>query len=172
MVPDGTPPPPGHLSATEWWPTARPGHHVPHVWLARGSERVSTSDLVSPTGLTLFVDASSSALWQDAVAGRPDRVTVVTVGDALVDDTGEWANVRGTRPTGAVLVRPDRHVAWRVAVAPADPAAELQAVLDRLLRTPPATGWNPADSLAGITEAGEALRVTAARAPQLFTVTD
>jgi hypothetical protein len=96
----------------------------------------------------------------------------VTVGGELTDPTGEWAGVRGTDPTGAVLVRPDRHVAWRTPQASADPVVELRSVLDRLLREPMAVAPDVDSVLAGIVEAGEALRVTSARAPQLFNVTE
>ena len=34
---------------------------------------------------------------------------------------------------GAVLVRPDGHVAWRMPYVPADPARELAGVIDTLL---------------------------------------
>jgi hypothetical protein len=34
-----------------------------------------------------------------------------------IDEPG-WAEVYGTRPDGAVLVRPDGHVAWRCAGPP------------------------------------------------------
>lgn len=172
VISDGTPPPFGHDTATEWHPTARPGHHVPHVWLDRGGEQVSTSDLVAPTGLTLFVDAAHAAPWQDAADRCTDLVTVVPVGGELADRAGEWAAIRGTDPSGALLVRPDRHIAWRTAQAPADPAAELQSVLDRLLRRPIVGARDIQEVLRGIVEAGEALRATSARAPQLFRVAE
>ena len=172
VIPDGSPPPPGHDSATTFEPTARPGHHVPHVWLNDGNKRVSTSDLVAPTGMTLFAGTAHAAAWRDAAAVITDvPLTVVEVGGSLADPAGEWASVRGTAPDGAILVRPDRHVAWRAATAPADPAAELAAVLRRLLHpsAPPPTA---AGDLSGITDAGETLRATSARGPRLFTVVE
>ncbi|HKT03385.1 MAG TPA: FAD-dependent monooxygenase [Rugosimonospora sp.] len=172
LIPDGAPPPSGHGSATEFHPTARPGHHVPHVWLERAGARVSTSDLVAPVGMTLFVDAAHAEVWRRAVeAVTGVRLTVVEVGHALADPSEAWTSVRGTGPDGALLVRPDRHVAWRVATAPADPAAELSAALRRLLHSAPGSSPSRGD-LAGITGAGEALRVTSARDPHLFTVVE
>jgi 2,4-dichlorophenol 6-monooxygenase len=170
VIADGTPPPPGHDSATEFEPTARPGHHIPHVWLDRDGDRVSTSDLVASTGMTLFVDAARAPAWRraaDAVTGVP--LTVVEVGGALADPSGQWASVRGTGPGGALLVRPDRHVAWRAAAAPADPPGELAVVL-RCLLHPAAPPPKFRSDLAGITDAGESLQETSARAPSLFTV--
>lgn len=172
MIPDGTPPPPGHDSATEFHPTARPGHHIPHVWLDRAGDRVSTSDLVAPVGLTLVVDAAHARAWREAAeAVGGVRLTVVEVGDTLADPSGEWTSVRGTDTGGALLVRPDRHIAWRAATVPSDPAAELSAALRRLLHTAPDSPASRGD-LAGIIGAGEALRVSSARDPHLFTVVE
>lgn len=166
VLDDGTPPPRGHGTATEFTPTARPGHHVPHVWLDLAGERVSTSDLVAAQGLTLFTDTTDPAGWRAAAAGLP--VTVVAVGG---DAAGEWAAVSGTTPSGAVLVRPDRHVCWRVAQAPAQPATLLRDVLGAVLR-PSAAAAVAEAALDGITDAGEALRVGSRRDPRLFGVLD
>ena len=139
LVPDGTPPPVTHESPIVFEPSTRPGHHVPHVWLADGGRRVSTVDLVARDGFTLLVSRSNAALWQSAVAEAARRhacrLELVEVGDgtALGDDSGEWARVRGTADDGALLVRPDRHVAWRTAHAPADPADALAATLGTIL---------------------------------------
>ncbi|MEV4241616.1 FAD-dependent monooxygenase [Nocardia sp. NPDC049737] len=169
VIPDGSSPPPGHNSATEFHPTARPGHHIPHVWLDRGGQRVSTSDLVAPLGMTLFVDAAGGPVWRRAAETVTDvRLTVVEVGGELADLSGEWASVRGTGSDGALLVRPDRHVAWRAAAAL---GAELTEVLRHLLHSGPAPSGAGGD-LGGITDAGEALRTTPTRDPQLFTVVE
>jgi 2,4-dichlorophenol 6-monooxygenase len=169
VLDDGTPPPAGHDTAIEFESTARPGHHVPHVWLNRSGEQVSTSDLIAATGLTLFVDVAGGIDWAGTAAGLP--VTVIEVGAELSDATGGWAAVRGTAPSGAVLVRPDRHVAWRSREAPADPPAELARVVAAVLR-PAASADTARSALAGITDAGEALRVGARRDPRLFSVVD
>lgn len=165
VLDDGSPPPPGHDSATQFVPTARPGHHVPHVWLDRCGSQVSTSDLVAPTGFTLYVGTAGHSGWQEAAARLP--ITVVHIGD---DPSGQWASVSGCGPGGAVLVRPDRHVAWRAPDAPSDHAAELARVVQLLLHPPAATG-DVRSALDGITDAGEALRSGSGRDPRLFTVT-
>jgi 2,4-dichlorophenol 6-monooxygenase len=172
VIPDGTPPPLTHHSAISFESTARPGHHIPHVWLERSGEQISTSDLVAPVGLTLFVDSDDAADWIAAATRCPDPVTVVEIGAELTDPAGEWAAIRGTTPRGAVLVRPDRHVAWRTADLPADPVNTLAAVHEQLLRPSTTAPAGPRDVLAGITEAGEALRVPSDREARLFTVAE
>lgn len=134
LVPDGSAPPEGHSSPIRYVPTTRPGHHLPHVWLrstapATEEDPVSTLDLVSTTGFTLFTGSAGGAVWSEAAAAAAEAtrcpVSVVAVSTA---DTS-WAAVREVGETGAVLVRPDRKVAWRVREAPADAAGELRAAL-------------------------------------------
>jgi 2,4-dichlorophenol 6-monooxygenase len=177
LVPDGSPAPAGHDSATAFTPSARPGHHVPHVWLTDGTgQALSSSDLVAAEGFTLFVDEEHAGTWRDAAgsvaAGYP--ITVVTVGGAdLRDPVGEWAGVTGVDAGGALLVRPDRHVAWRCARPPVDAAGELGRVLRTLLHESPAVPeGDPLAGLKGIAEAGEALRAGRSREARLFTEVD
>lgn len=45
--------------------------------------------------------------------GIPIDTHVISAEEPLVDETGEWATLYGIGPEGAVLVRPNGHVAWR-----------------------------------------------------------
>jgi 2,4-dichlorophenol 6-monooxygenase len=49
------------------------------------------------------------------------------------DFTGDWARARDVRDSGALLVRPDQHVAWRCLSLPDDAEAELRRVFTQLL---------------------------------------
>ena len=49
------------------------------------------------------------------------------------DTDGAWANAYGVGEDGAVLVRPDGHVAWRSASGVDAPAEVLRAALDGVL---------------------------------------
>ena len=63
-------------------------------------------------------------------------VRAVTVGHArgdLRDPRLRWHRVSGIGSTGVVLVRPDRCVAFRSAMAVADPVATLRSVLRAVL---------------------------------------
>jgi 2,4-dichlorophenol 6-monooxygenase len=157
LVPDGSPPPEHHLSPIIFEPTTRPGHHLPHVWLDTADGPVSTLDLVQQGGLTLFV--SDAALWQSAVDALRGRfaypVTVVVVEDA----SGGWAGVSQISETGAILVRPDRKVAWRCESAPEDPAAALLSAALQVFAGTADAGSNAAEPyLQRIREAAETLR--------------
>ena len=135
LIPDCTPLPDGHASPIDFRPVTRPGHHLPHVWLRHvAAAPVSTLDLVDPCAFTLFAGEGAALAWRDAAAAAHEAsgfpVTLVSVPEA---DT-EWAAVREVTASGAVLVRPDRKVGWRVASAPPDPSAALceavAAILD------------------------------------------
>jgi hypothetical protein len=96
------------------------GERAPHAWVTVDGRRRSTLDLFDGR-LTLLVGRGADA-WRaaaDEVAGGPP-LAVVDVADALAE------YLRG----GAVLVRPDGHVAWRAA---ASEHAQLRAALDLAL---------------------------------------
>ncbi len=99
-----------------WQPTGRPGARLPHVWLERDGERRSTLDLLGP-GLTVFT-GSEGAHWQtaarDAAAGVGADIRVLVVGrHGLCDPADAFEATYGLDPDGAVVVRPDGHIAWR-----------------------------------------------------------
>jgi 2,4-dichlorophenol 6-monooxygenase len=176
VIEDGTPPPPGHDSATEYVPTARPGHHVPHAWVHAGGERVSAIDLVVLDGLTLFTGMPDAPSWRAAAdaaataAGCP--IKLVCFGDEgpVTDPGGSYRKLCSIEAGGALLVRPDKHVAWRVMTRPADPAGALTgAVLALLAGTGRAAAPIPvADLLSGIIAAGERIRTGSAGPARIF----
>ena len=95
---------------TVYSPLAKPGHRLPHAWLADG---VSLYDRLGP-GLTLLdCRASKSALdaFRAAASSRGVPLEVLQISDAALA-------ARYGAPL--VLVRPDHHVAWRGAQPPAD----------------------------------------------------
>lgn len=87
-------------------PSAEPGDRAPHAWLADGR---STLDSYG-RGFVLV----SAGGWSDAVA----RVAASLVPLAALDlDTPDAVALYGVGDGGAVLVRPDGHVAWRLAAS-------------------------------------------------------
>ncbi|MGH1492065.1 MAG: FAD-dependent monooxygenase [Acidimicrobiales bacterium] len=95
-------------SPSEYEPTARPGARLPHAWLSEvgGS---STLDLV-PIDRPVLVSFGDHAVWADALGAA--EVATVRVGvDTPV--LNSWRQVCDVGDSGAILVRPDHHVAWR-----------------------------------------------------------
>jgi hypothetical protein len=140
VVPDGTPASAIDDPVTDYVPSARPGSRAPHVWLMRGNEKISTIDLFGPHFVLLT--GSDGEAWRRAAqaidASWPPLMafTIGKDGD-LNDPDGNWHEIYGVDFDGAVLARPDGHVAWRSRSSQANPTETLRAALDRLLgRTP------------------------------------
>ena len=135
LVPDGTSLPAVEDPDRDYVPCARPGARAPHLWLERDGERVSTLDLYGDAFVLLAGPERASA-WRQAARQVSPRVDPVIVGDTVVDVEGNWREHYGVED-GAVLIRPDGHVAWRSRYAVDDPARTLQDVLDRMLSVEP-----------------------------------
>jgi 2,4-dichlorophenol 6-monooxygenase len=139
MVGDGTSFPPFTRDPDLYYhPTTHPGAPLPHVWLQRGTEDVSTLDLCAYDRFTLITGIGGAA-WREA-AVQVTRETGVTVDPVVVglgqtnnDVLGGWMRRREINDGGCLLVRPDRFIAWRCPEAVADPAGELGAVMRKIL---------------------------------------
>jgi 2,4-dichlorophenol 6-monooxygenase len=138
VVPDGTEPPPSDPLGHEYVQSARPGQRLPHAWLDRYGSPVGTHKLLRP-GAFLLLAGEDGERWATA-AGNPsvDRgmtIDVHCIGGAheLRDRHGEWGRLRGHGSHGAVLVRPDGHVAFRAVAMPDDPESALRDALAVIL---------------------------------------
>ena len=134
LVPEGRPPP--LASPREYVPTAHPGARLPHAWLDVDGARRSSLDLVSFDRFTL-VSFGAHERWAEAIESVSTvPVTQVRVGiDARLPDEA-WRTTCGVEATGALLVRPDQHVAWRAGSLPAQPGASLAAAFTSILGEP------------------------------------
>jgi 2,4-dichlorophenol 6-monooxygenase len=117
-------------------PRVEVGALLPHVWIGSGASRRSLLDLIDRQHLTLLAGASA-AEWSAAVAAIPAAVAVEAVDlDNLRDDIDpERSTLLSPILNGAVIVRPDGHVAWSAAGKPS-PAhlKSLEAALARFSR--------------------------------------
>ena len=122
LVSDDSPPPPRDPLGHHFVPTTRPGHRMAHAWLQQGTQRISSLDLARPDRFVLVT--GRPRVWDDAVeaaaeaVGMPVDVVVIADDAVLRDADREWHAVRGIGDDGAILLRPDQHVAWRCARAP------------------------------------------------------
>jgi putative polyketide hydroxylase len=141
VLPDDTPPVDVDDPVTDYVPSARPGGRAPHVRLTRGHELISTVDLFGPH-FVLLAGRNGDAWRQAAQAigtSWPPLVGYTIGGDGdLSDPDGNWHDVYGVDADGAVLVRPDGHVAWRSRSGALNPADTLRNALDRLFGRMPA----------------------------------
>jgi putative polyketide hydroxylase len=128
VVPDGT--------EGDWVAALRgqAGTRLPHAWLDIGGRQVSTLDLCGP-GFAVLV-TSRAARWRAASAAAHAQ-TGVGVAVHQIDPLAgsaeagaSWAEQTDLRGDGALLVRPDGHVAARsdVGLSPDTLVAVLRAV--------------------------------------------
>jgi putative polyketide hydroxylase len=123
VVPDGMPRPAVANPVTDYTPSAWPGARAPHAWVKKDGERVSTIDLVG-NGFVLLAGAKGGA-WVDAA--RPLEIKPMMLGDEEA-----WREIYGIDEAGAVLVRPDGHVAWRSAGGANGPGRTLGAAMSAI----------------------------------------
>ncbi|GAB3258996.1 FAD-dependent monooxygenase [Kineosporia babensis] len=143
LTPDGTPEPARAPLRDVYHPVTRPGHVLPHAWIERDGKRLSTLDLPGPeTTLVLITGPEGEAAWRRSAArtGQTFGVDIVVAGIGegaeFADVEGRWAKLRQMSGTGAVLVRPDQHIAWRCPDLPDNPEEELSIAVAQVL--PPA----------------------------------
>lgn len=133
IVEDGTSPPAVEDSYSDYLQTATPGCRAPHVWLGRGDARLSTLDLFG-AGFSLLAAPQGQA-WCDAAVKARDTlgvpIDVYRIGSPGLTDLGGFAKAYGVDADGAVLVRPDGHVAWRAKSA--GDGVALTAAINRIL---------------------------------------
>jgi len=141
VIPDGSAPPDSVDPVRVYRPSTRPGHPLPHAWLdSFDGQRVSTLDLVRP-GRFLLIAGEQGLDWTAAAREASDELGVpvdaVRIGHAdgdLLDPRCHWLQRREITPEGAILVRPDRFVAWRSVGRAADPLSALKNALSRILQ--------------------------------------
>jgi putative polyketide hydroxylase len=137
IVSDGTPSP--VRDPATYRPDARPGSRAPHLWLIRNGRRISSLDLFD-TGFVLLAGQKGQP-WCAAASELASNLNVpieaFTVGasaDAgLTDSDGAFLELYGLNEAGAVLVRPDGHVAWRSRGYAGDSRSELAAAMQKIL---------------------------------------
>jgi 2-polyprenyl-6-methoxyphenol hydroxylase-like FAD-dependent oxidoreductase len=131
LVADGSARPAVANPVRQFVPCGRPGARLPHAWVARDGARVSTLDLLPPDRFTLIAGAAGAAWIRAASAIETPPLHRIAIGSDVPDPGGAWTELLGIAPDGALLVRPDQHVAWRCAKGVEKPADALREALSR-----------------------------------------
>jgi len=135
IVSDGTKPPEGVDPIRDFLPSGRPGGRMPHAWLERDGKRISTLDLLALDSFTLITTSQNDA-WAAAASEVSDvPLQYVALDAARLSDADEarWLEESGIGSDGALLVRPDQHVAWRAASVPNDTSTVLREVIAQIV---------------------------------------
>ncbi|HWF70916.1 MAG TPA: FAD-dependent monooxygenase [Mycobacterium sp.] len=120
-------------------PSTRPGHPLPHAFVEHAGRRTSTAELVG-AGRFLLIAGEDGHAWleaavklaeDNAIALEAVRIGVLS-GD-YIDIRCAWLKQREIGAQGALLVRPDRYIAWRSLGRVENPYAELRNVFSQIL---------------------------------------
>jgi 2,4-dichlorophenol 6-monooxygenase len=140
IVGDGTPAATPADDVRLYVPSTRPGAPLPHAEVEDlDGERHTLMSLVRP-GRFLLIAGEDGGPWCEAAhrLAETARIAIDAVrighleGDYR-DPRCTWLRHRQVTAQGAVLVRPDRFVAWRSAGLAENPVGELGAALSRIL---------------------------------------
>ncbi|MCC5831431.1 MAG: FAD-dependent oxidoreductase [Chlamydiales bacterium] len=96
-------------------PSAQRGARAPHCWLLKGKEEASTLDLYN-TQFVLVCHPEARS-WQDQFRRFPCKIVTIGEQGDYLDKNHDFLEKYGISKQGAVLVRPDGHVAWRACEA-------------------------------------------------------
>ena len=143
IVEDGTPPPESVDEIRVYAPSTRPGSPLPHAWIDDESGlRRPIKDLVGP-GRFLLIAGEDGDAWCEAARELAahenlpiDAVRIGHLDGELFDPRCSWLRRRQITSRGALLVRPDRFIAWRSQGATERPVDELASALGRILARP------------------------------------
>jgi 2,4-dichlorophenol 6-monooxygenase len=145
LLPDQTPARPELVEGAvanpvrQFVPSSRPGARLPHGWLPDRTGRRSTLDLIRLDRLTLLVGPDGDA-WLEAARAVQPTLECVRIAADLADPNDWWTSIAGMLADGALLVRPDQHIAFRSRGAAADPKAILSRAVAAALGREPSLG--------------------------------
>lgn len=115
-----------------------PGARLPHAWVGDNLHKQSTLDTAPYKSWTL-ITGSTGGKWVAAAKAASSKLGVkvktVVIGPAkdVEDLYYDWAHLREVDEDGAILVRPDKHIAWRAKSMAKDAEGDLTAALAKVL---------------------------------------
>ncbi|WP_133139169.1 FAD-dependent monooxygenase [Legionella genomosp. 1] len=133
MIAENSPPPSPNTS--DYQPSTYPGSRAPHYPLEKNGVTISTLDLFDHHFVLLSADSNQE--WYKAVSAINNKYPIKSyrIGEKgeLQDPQGDWLKVYELTQSGAVLVRPDGHIAWRTIEKLTDPQNKLEQILNEIL---------------------------------------
>lgn len=139
VVDDGSPSKAGLDEVRLYEPSTKPGHPMPHAFVEHAGRRIALGELVHG-GHFLVIAGECGHGWVEAGSklatkhNLPLRAQTVGVVDGdYIDVRAAWLRHREFSDSGAVLVRPDRYIAFRSMRGVDDPRSGLSAALSQVL---------------------------------------
>ena len=112
------------------------GSRAPHIWVKHKDRRISTLDLFGKRFVLIAGEYGDE--WCDAAPKAASLIGVkleayrASPAGELVCAKGEWESASWISGRGAILIRPDGFIAWRMWDKPDDLQQKLTAVLKRV----------------------------------------
>jgi putative polyketide hydroxylase len=136
FVADDIAPPNVQDPVIDFVPHAKPGYRAPHFWALQNGNRISSIHLCH-SEFVLFAGPKGGA-WVSAAKddrlGLSSKIRAYRIGqDGDLVPESDFCSLYGIDPSGAVVVRPDGHVAFRAQDSNGDLSVRLGLVLDRVL---------------------------------------
>jgi len=105
----------------------------------RTDRTARTGDVTAPVDTFTLITGIAGEAWASAAQKVSDElnvpITTVIIGPGreITDIYYDWARIREVDEDGVLLVRPDKHIAWRSRTLPRDPENELREALRQIL---------------------------------------
>jgi 2,4-dichlorophenol 6-monooxygenase len=139
IIDDGTPEPANIDDIRVYESDTRPGSPLPHAWVEREGERRPLRQVAPPGSFALIAGERGQA-WCDAARSAARARGIDLLALTLGHTEGDWLDPRLAflrrrefHADGAILVRPDRVIAWRSMGGAPDPAGIIGSALDKVL---------------------------------------
>lgn len=99
-----------YQTQTMYQPIVKVGARAPHCWLKKKEEQISTIDLYK--NQFVLVCHPEAHYWQNQYHNVPCKIITIGEKGDYLDIHQDFLEQYGISKSGAVLVRPDGHVAW------------------------------------------------------------
>ncbi len=112
-------------------PRAEPGFRMPHAWLIKDGQKLSSLDVLDPTAFSIVSGRHSNGLVSLCnELGAPCHAVALNDG---YEGAKDWFNSIGLTEEGALIVRPDGHIMARVPDSSEQSLAEVRGAFADLL---------------------------------------
>lgn len=94
----------------KYTPSAKIGARAPHCWLLKGNKEISTIDLFNKQFVLLC--HPEAEYWQEKYHQFPCKIVTIGQQGEYLDTNHDFLEKYQISKKGAILIRPDGHVAW------------------------------------------------------------
>jgi len=125
------------LDISTYTPSYDAGASLPHRWVLSDGKLKSLLSLLSTKSFTLLT-GPGGAEWREIAAAVPRSLHCLTDGENFQNQTPafDWCTATSLPDKGALLVRPDGHIACRLSAPSADAVDFLSNTLEQIFGLP------------------------------------